>query len=150
METPILKYLEENSMFTLATSTQNIPHCAICFYVYDEDNNTLIFKSKEVTRHVQEAIKNKMVAGSITSAYNNITKIKGIQFSGTFKLPLNQEQIRMQNLYNLKFPVSKLFPGTIYAVALDYIKMTDNTLGMGKKRIWEKSETSNKELVENH
>jgi uncharacterized protein len=144
METPILKYLEENSMFTLSTSINDIPHCAICFYVYDKESKTLIFKSKEVTRHVQEAIKNKVVAGSIYSAYKDFTKIKGIQFSGTFHIPLNQDQVRMQNLYYLKFPVSKLFPGTIYAVALDYIKMTDNTLGMGKKRIWEKSETSNK------
>ncbi|MDG1475538.1 MAG: hypothetical protein P8Q14_00190 [Vicingaceae bacterium] len=43
MEKKIVNYLTDNKVLTIATSVNNKPYCANCFYVFDEADKTLIF-----------------------------------------------------------------------------------------------------------
>jgi len=38
--------------------------------------------------------------------------------------------------YNRRFPVARMMPAPVWAIRLDELKFTDNTLGFGKKFIW--------------
>jgi len=138
-EKRIVDFIKKHHVLTLATKSENELWCANCFYVYDEEENSLIFTSDIDTRHVSEALKNNFVAGSIVLETSVIGKTQGIQFQGKFIKP-EKEQLKMvKNKYLLRFPFATLMNTTIWIVELTYIKMTDNRLGFGKKLIWKKS-----------
>lgn len=134
----IITFLNQNTNFTLATCLNNIPHCANCFYTYDAGSNLLIFKSKPDTNHIQQALENKMVAGTIMPDKLDRTKIQGIQFRGFFLNPSGEQMDMLKKAYYKKYPFAISFSGNIWAIEFTSIKMTDNTLGFGKKIQWEK------------
>jgi len=85
-----------------------------------------------------EALKNKNVAGTINTDVITVAKIKGIQFTGEFINPEGAQKEEFYSLYYHKFPFAKAKPSPIWGINLTFIKMTDNTLGFGKKLIWER------------
>ena len=120
---------------TFSTSTDNIPYSATCFYAYDEKENILIFASDEETKHIQNALKNKFVAGAIFLNTKNIAKIKGVQFQGVFIKDLKKEK---EDIYFKKFPFSLALKPKLWGIELFFIKMSDNSLGFGKKIVWKR------------
>ena len=80
MENKIEAYILERKVFTLATCNNNIPYCANCYYVYNNESKTLIFLSSDTTRHIAEALSNNKVAGTIDNDDTTVAKIKGLQF----------------------------------------------------------------------
>ncbi|MGB0888123.1 MAG: pyridoxamine 5'-phosphate oxidase family protein [Vicingaceae bacterium] len=138
MDKNILKYLEETKVLTLATCVDNTPYCANCFYVFDAENNFLIFLSDDKTRHITEAMANNKVAGTIDKAVTTVAKIQGLQFTGTFINPTTEEQQDFYKVYYDKFPFAKAKPAPVWGIKLNWLKMTDNTLGFGKKLKWER------------
>lgn len=136
MDKKIEAYILANKVFTLATSINNLPYCAHCFYVYDIENKRLLFLSDNSTQHIKEAIDNNKVAGSIFNGETTIVKIQGIQFTGEFINPTEIEAKHFYELYYQQNPFAKAKPSPIWAIQLNWIKMTDNTLGFGKKLIW--------------
>jgi uncharacterized protein len=137
MNKHITSFLKNNALFTLATTVEDNPYCAICFYAFDEKHNQLVFKSSLLTRHVQEALANTKVAGTIQMAETKISILKGIQFTGSFEVPEGDCLERLKNVYYKKHPLSVLYSGVFFAINLEYVKMTDNAMGMGKKLVWE-------------
>lgn len=138
MDEKILTYIKKNKVLTMATSVNHQPYCAICFYVFDAENNVLIFLSDQVTRHITESLKNKLVAGTITTKVTTVAKIQGIQFTGEFIHPTKEQEVHFYNKYYIKFPFAKAKPSPIWGIQLSSVKMTDNTLGFGKKLLWAK------------
>ena len=138
MDEKILKYIKKNKVLTMATSVDNSPYCAICFYVFEEQTNTLIFLSDATTKHITDALTNKKVAGTITTEVVTVAKIQGIQFTGEFVNPIKEQEAHFYDKYYSKFPFAKAKPSPIWGIELCSIKMTDNTLGFGKKLLWEK------------
>lgn len=138
MEKKILNYISENKVLTLATSINGIPYCANCFYAFDIDNQHLIFLSDDKTRHIKEAIENNNVGGSIQNGVTTVAKLQGIQFTGVFINPTKEQQKAFYNIYYNKFPFAKVKPSPVWGIKLNWIKMTDNTLGFGKKLKWER------------
>jgi hypothetical protein len=136
MDKKISNYISENKVLTIATSVNNVPYCANCFYVFDEDKKILIFLSDESTRHITEAIYNKNVAGTINTEVTTVAKIQGIQFTGEFIQPNEEEKKLFYESYYDKFPFARAKPSPIWGIQLHTIKMTDNTLGFGKKLKW--------------
>lgn len=132
----IVLFLKQNTNLTIATSKNNIPYCANCFYAYDEDQNFLIIKSDSETNHIRQALQNNNVAGSIIPDRLDPGKIQGIQFRGVFTEPKGDLFELLKKKYYLKYPFALAFSGSIWAIELVYIKMTDNTLGFGKKIEW--------------
>jgi uncharacterized protein YhbP (UPF0306 family) len=136
MEEKIATYLKESKVLTLATSVDNEPYCAACFYAYDKVSHLLIFSSDNHTKHIVDAISNTRVAGTINTEVTTIVKIQGIQFTGDFINPSAEEAKGLQATYYEKFPFARAKPAPIWGIRLNYIKMTDNTLGFGKKLEW--------------
>ncbi len=138
MDQKIKRYISANKVLTLATSINDKPYCANCFYVFDEVNKTLIFLSDAKTQHIAEGLQNSNVAGTINTEVTTVAKIQGIQFTGEFVNPSEEQQKTFYAIYYKKFPFAKAKPSPIWGIELDWIKMTDNTLGFGKKLIWER------------
>jgi uncharacterized protein len=132
----IISFFEQNKNMTIATSLNNIPYCAHCFFAFDKDECYLIFKSNPDTKHIRQAIENPRVAGTVAPDKLEKAKIMGIQFGGNFIVPENEILERAEKIYYSKFPFAKLFSGEFWLIEVTEIKMTDNTLGFGKKIEW--------------
>ena len=138
MEDKIVNYLSNQKVFTLATCVDNQPYCANCFFVFDKVNSMLIFLSDESTRHITEALNNNNVAGTVDKEVTTVAKIQGIQFTGEFINPSEDQKESFYKIYYDKFPFARAKPSPIWGVLLNSIKMTDNTLGFGKKLKWQR------------
>jgi len=139
-EKRIVDFINEHHVLTLATSIEDNPWCANCFYVYLKDENCFVFTSDDATKHVQDVSLNSKVAGSVVLETSTVGKIQGIQFTGTMKIPGNDLAPKVKKAYLKKFPFAVLMKTSLWIVELNYIKMTDNRLGFGKKLIWESTE----------
>ncbi len=134
----ITEFIHKHHVLTLATSINNIPWCANCFYVYSEEENAFIFTSDDETKHIRDVKKNNIVAGSVVLETSVVGKIQGIQFTGKMYLPENNLKKKAGKLYMKKYPFAKLMKTQLWILDLDLIKLTDNRLGFGKKLIWKK------------
>jgi hypothetical protein len=132
----IIKFFRKHHVLTIATAVDNEPWCANCFYVYLEEENTLVFTTERDTRHGKEFIKNPIVAGSVVLETIVIGKIRGIQFRGIVSEPEGEILSKAKWAYLKKFPPAALMDTHLWIVRLTLIKMTDNRFGFGKKMIW--------------
>ena len=107
MENKIAEYISQNKVLTLATSVNDIPYCANCYYAYDKETQVLIFLSNDSTFHIKEAIKNNLVAGTIQNGVTEVSKIQGIQFKGNFIEPVNNQIQEFYDIYYKNFPFAK-------------------------------------------
>jgi len=134
----IIDFIKKHHVLTLATCHNNQPWCASCFYVYLEEENCFVFTSDDHTRHIHEVNANPLVAGSVVLETSVVGKIRGIQFAGMMEKPGDNLYTRVKSAYLKKFPFAVLMNTSLWIIHLNYIKMTDNRLGFGKKLIWEK------------
>ncbi len=135
----IVRFLKKHHIMTLATSAGNMPWCANCFYVYMEDKNCFIFTSDNETKHIRDTVKNPYVAGSVVLETKNIGKIQGVQFTGEVKLPGKILLPEIKKIFIKRFPYTIFGNINLWILEINYLKMTDNRLGFGKKLIWQKS-----------
>jgi uncharacterized protein YhbP (UPF0306 family) len=136
----IIRFFRKHHVLTVATSVNNEPWCANCFYVYLQDENALVFTTDHDTRHGREFLVNKLVAGSVVLETPVIGKIRGIQFQGIVSEPEIELSEKARTAYLKRFPIAILMETRLWVVELTHIKMTDNRLGFGKKIIWSKGE----------
>ena len=134
----IVEFINEHHVLTLATSFDEEPYCASCFYVYMEEENSLVFTSDYDTKHIRQASHNIYVAGTIVLETSMIGKIQGIQFQGIISEPKGESFEKARSAYLKRFPIAMLMKTTLWVVDLTFLKFTDNRLGFGKKLIWEK------------
>ncbi len=132
----IVAFIRRHHVLTLATSVEGEPYCAACFYAYDKERNRLIFTSDDTTRHAQQMIANAKVAIGITLETRVVGKVQGAQICGIAER--GDEEDRRN--YIKRFPYAAVAPLNIWAVVPTFIKLTDNTLGFGKKLIWNNQE----------
>ena len=136
IDSRIIRFFRKHHVLTIATTVENEPWCASCFYVYLENENSLVFTSGTDTRHGQEFLKNSLVAGTVVLETMIIGKIRGIQFQGIISEPDGEVLSKAKTAYLRRFPVAALMDTHLWIVRLTCIKMTDNRLGFGKKLIW--------------
>jgi len=130
----ITRFIKRHHLLTLCTSEDNKPYAASCFYIYIEEENALIVASDSNTKHMQQARMQNIIAGTIATETIFTGRIKGIQFIGRI-LSVSEEDLRLK--YIKRFPVAMFMPLLLWRIDLSFIKMTDNSLGFGKKIIWE-------------
>ena len=140
IEKRIIRFFRKHHVLTIATTVNDEPWCANCFYVYLEEQNVLVFTTDLETRHGQEFLNNPQVAGSVVLETGIIGKIRGIQFRGEVSEPEGEMLEKARKAYLRRFPVAMLMDTHLWIVTLTHIKMTDNRLGFGKKLIWQKDE----------
>jgi uncharacterized protein YhbP (UPF0306 family) len=142
MDHHITDFMTRQTVMTIATSIEGIPHCAMCFYVLVEDHDLIVFKSKPTTNHVLQAQQNNRVAGSILPDKINPGKTSGIQFDGIFKAAEGELHAIAAKHYYKKYPFAAVVTGELWAIELTNVVFTDATLGMGKKRFWSKKQAA--------
>jgi len=134
----VINFLKKHHVFNLATVINSYPWCCSCFYSFIEEDMALIFTSDNDTRHVKEFLENPKVAGTVHLETWIIGKIRGIQFSGTVELAEGTILDKARKSYLKRFPFAAILKTTLWILNLNYIKMTDNRFGFGKKIIWKK------------
>lgn len=137
VEKRIVDFIKRHHVLTLATvSSEGEPYCAACFYAYDKERNRLIFTSDDTTRHAQEMLQSAKVAIGITLETRIVGKVQGAQICGVAERGDERDKAE----YIKRFPYVAVAPLNIWAVTPTFIKLTDNTLGFGKKLIWNNQE----------
>jgi len=132
----IVDFMARHHVLTLATATADgVPYCAACFYAYDKRRNIIIFTSDETTLHAQQMAANSTVAVAINLETRIVGKVQGIQICGTARRGDEVDK----SIYIKRFPYAALAPLNIWVVEPTFMKLTDNTLGFGKKLIWNKA-----------
>jgi len=139
IDSRIIRFLKRHHVLTVATTVNNEPWCASCFYVYLADENLIVFTTDMDTRHGQEFVKNPVVAGAVALETRVIGKIRGVQFQGLVSEPEGDLVERANTAYLKRFPVALLMETHLWVVRPTILKMTDNRLGFGKKLIWRQS-----------
>lgn len=138
MDKSIVEFINEHHLLTLATSKDNIPYCCNAFYVFDEENISLIFSSDTKTKHAQDFIANPNVAGSISLETKAVGKIQGVQLLGKVTELKGEELKSASKKYLKAYPYARLMETHLWEMQLTFVKMTHNRLGFGKKLIWER------------
>lgn len=143
MDKNIIAFIKSERNLTICTVSDNAPYCASCFYTFLTEENMLVFKSERTTKHISNALQNKRVAGTIIPDIRLTGDIKGIQFVGRFIVPDSKLLMSLSKSYYFKFPFALTMNGQLWAIELQEIKFTDNTLGFGKKLVWKKEDSTN-------
>lgn len=128
-------FLDLHHVLSLATSSGDELSVCNLFYAYDKQSNSFIVASSDDTTHIQNILKKNKIAGSVVLETKTIGKIQGLQFRGEF---LHLEDNSYSKLYFKEFPASIIMKPKLWQIKIDWFKMTDNTLGFGKKLIWKK------------
>lgn len=132
----IEQFLQEHHLLSLATIGDRLWCCSM-FYAYDPQGVLFIVASDETTEHMKNVAQNLHIAGTVALETKTVGKIQGIQFTGVMEQCSNG----LEALYFKAFPYARIMNPTLWQIRLNEIKMTDNTLGFGKKISW-KRETS--------
>ncbi|WP_310442474.1 pyridoxamine 5'-phosphate oxidase family protein [Sulfurimonas sp.] len=129
-------FLAKHHVLSLATSDGLELSACNLFYAFDAAKISFVVASSDETTHVKNITKNPKVAGTVVLETKVVGKIEGVQFRGDF-LPLEDEALK--KLYFKSFPYALAMNPTLWQIKISYFKLTDNTLGFGKKVIWTNS-----------
>lgn len=133
----IERFISRHHVLTLATATNDgAPYCCNCFYAYDADTAAFIFTTDSTTRHGQMMVENNRVAASIVLETRTVGKVQGLQITGTIKPTVDGDKMT----YIKSFPYAAVADLHLWRLEADFLKLTDNTLGFGKKLIWQREE----------
>ena len=133
-------FLDNQKVATICcTDDDHHPYCFSCFYALDAKNGLLLFKTNADTHHAKLLMNNDQVAGTIQPDKLNPLAIKGVQFTGTVLRPSDDQCKEGSGIYHRTYPFALAMPGDIWAVQLEVVKMTDNTLSFGKKIHWQRN-----------
>ncbi|POY35136.1 hypothetical protein C3K47_16265 [Solitalea longa] len=136
-EKKIATFLLNQTVLTLAVSENSSLYCCMCYYVYHPEENILVFKSKESTKHIQMALEQTKVAGAIRQDVLDKTHIQGVQFNGEVLIePEENLHKRAKKAYYDKYPFAKVIAGTVWVIKLDYMKLTENRIGIMSHKEW--------------
>ena len=129
----IVSFLNEHHVVSLATLGDSGPSVCNLFYAFDEKEISFVVASSDDTLHIQNILKNQRVAGSVVLETKSVGKIQGLQFEGNFR---TLEDKALKKLYFKTFPYALAMNPKLWQIKIDFFKLTDNTLGFGKKLIW--------------
>lgn len=129
-------FLQEHHVLSLATS--DLKELSVCnlFYVFEREKLSFVVASSDETTHIKNISKNSSIAGAVVLETKIVGKIKGVQFKGEF---LALEDGALRKSYFSRFPYAIAMNPKLWQIKVHYFKMTDNTLGFGKKIIWQDS-----------
>ncbi len=137
----ILDFMENQTCASICCIDQHgKPYCFNCYYAIHADDVYLYFKSSPDTYHGISIQNNPIVSGTILPDKLNKLITKGIQFTGTVISADGSSAITASSSYHKKYPVGLLIPGQVFTIRIETIKMTDSSLGFGKKLAWKRAE----------
>jgi uncharacterized protein YhbP (UPF0306 family) len=137
MDERFIKFIKKHHVLTLATvNSEGMPYVANCFYAFDAKRNLFVFTSDLATRHGAEMEANGNVALSIVLETRIVGRVQGLQVTG--RALRGDDEAR--KCYIKRFPYAAAADLELWMVAPTLMKLTDNTLGFGKKLLWQSEE----------
>lgn len=137
MDERFIKFIKKHHVLTLATvNSEGMPYVANCFYAFDTKRNLFVFTSDLATRHGAEMAANSSVALSIVLETRIVGRVQGLQVTG--KAERGDDEAR--KCYIKRFPYAAAADLELWMVEPTMMKLTDNTLGFGKKLVWQSAE----------
>lgn len=130
MNPKIEAFIARHHLLSLATYADELWCCSL-FYAYTPEDIAFIVATDRQTIHGDNVLKNPIVAGTVALETKRVGKIQGIQFRGEM-----MQCDDVSELYYKAFPYARIMNPVLWKIRLNEIKMTDNTLGFGKKLIW--------------
>ncbi|NJK97480.1 MAG: hypothetical protein HC905_23540 [Bacteroidales bacterium] len=100
--------------------------------------SVFVLTSDFETRHIQEALINTYVSGSVVMESDIPTKVQGLQFEGKLRILEQALANKAKQAYLKRFPMSALQNTTLWFLEVSYLKYTDNRLGHGNKLVWKR------------
>ena len=138
MEERIVRFLKKHHVLTLATSADDSPYCANLFYAWLEEEQAFVFTSSLNTKHAADALASPEAAASVVLESKTVGKLQGVQLLGRMYRPGGGLLAKARKRYLKRFPYAAVVDLEIWILEVTWVKMTDNTLGFGKKLIWKK------------
>lgn len=135
----IVKFLKEHHVLTLATCVGNKPWCSNCFYIFLENEVGFVFTSGFDTRHIQEALANTHVSGSVVLESSILGKIQGVQFEGKLRILDTTLSNKAKIAYLKRFPMTAMMNSHLWFLEVTYLKLTDNRIGFDRRLDWKKN-----------
>ena len=137
MDERFIKFIKKHHVLTLATvNSEGMPYVANCFYAYDTKRNLFVFTSDLATRHGAEMAANSSVALSVVLETRIVGRVQGLQVTG--RALRGDDEAR--KCYIKRFPYAAAADLELWMVEPTMMKLTDNTLGFGKKLLWQSEE----------
>lgn len=135
----IARFLNKQHVLTLCAGNGADMWCANCFYVFDAERMALWLMTEPHTRHGELMQQRPRVVGTIAPQPKTIALIRGVQYRGDIARLYGEEETLARARYCKRFPIAKVMKAPIWQLTLQEVKMTDNTLGFGKKLHWSRS-----------
>jgi uncharacterized protein YhbP (UPF0306 family) len=140
MDKIIVDFIEKQKTASVCClDEENNPYCFSIFYVFDKAERRLHFKSSGSSNHARYLLQNKRVAGTILPDKLNMLAIRGLQFTGSIVESIAAHHHATIE-YHKKIPLALAMAGEVWTIQLETIKMTDNTIGLGKKIHWQRED----------
>ena len=137
----IIQFIQKQTCATLCCiDEQGKPYCFSCFYVFNCKEGLLYFKSSSDSHHSELMKKNPFIAGTILPDKLNKLLVKGAQFDGIVLNTNHPSANRASGYFLKKHLMALAIPGDIWTIQINHIKMTDSTMGFGKKITWNRDE----------
>ncbi|PWC20184.1 hypothetical protein DDT52_09960 [Brenneria roseae subsp. roseae] len=136
----ISRYLKKLHVLTLCVGDNSDLWCASCFYTYDQQQVAFYLMTELHTRHGELMRRQPRVAGTVSGQPKSVMLIKGVQFQARAELLQGEDEQQARAHYNSRFPIARSVKAPVWRLQLTELKMTDNTLGFGKKRHWQRTE----------
>ncbi len=137
MNKTIIQFIQNQTCATLCcVDEQGKPYCFNCFYAFYSKEYLLFIKSSADSHHSLLMKKNPFIAGTVLPDKLNALAVKGMQFEAIVlnnDHPLTREA---SGFYYKKHPMALAIPGEIKTIQINQVKMTDSTVGFGKKITW--------------
>ena len=133
----ITDFIARHHVLTLSTVADGMPHCCNLFYAYDPQRNLFAVTSSDETLHARQARQNPRIAASVVLETRVVGKVQGLQIRGTM-MPAEAETLpSVRKVYLGRFPYAAAVKLELWTIRPDFMKLTDNRLGFGKKFAWE-------------
>lgn len=135
----MVRYLKKQHVLSVCCHNHDDFWCANCFYLFDEARMAFWIMTESHTRHGALMAQQPRVAGTVSAQTKTVMLIKGIQYRGEAHLLSGEQERQARAAYTQRFPIARASSAPLWEIRLDEIKMTDNTLGFGKKNHWRRA-----------
>jgi uncharacterized protein YhbP (UPF0306 family) len=115
-----------------------IPWVAHAFYAWMPQEKSFVFMNNPATRHGSEMTASPHVAAAIALETRVVGRLQGLQIEGEVRQAEGDDLVAARRAYLRRFPYAGVMEQPLWILEPAMMKFTDNTLGFGKKLIWQK------------
>lgn len=141
-------FIRKHHVMTVATvGDDGRPWCAHVFYAWVPGGEAeegrpqpgcFVFTTDTTTRHGAEMAGCAHVAAGIALETRTVGRIQGLQIEGEVRRPDGAILEKARRAYLKRFPYAVVADLSLWLLEPSLMKLTDNTLGFGKKLVWKR------------